>query len=195
MKQLLLYGIVACCSISGMEEFNTIKILLDEPSKLTLYLESQDQYSRTPLMRLLDNGTDAMLEEVLPPLKCCKFDREIPGPANETAYFNACDRKTITGAVLMTYIGAKIDTATSAGRPIDMAFYNDNVPLLEYLLYEGQKGSQVPKVTHDFALKFPDFGEFKRVLDLKKRTIPSFAQKLLLKVIGSKITKKAVKKR
>ena len=195
MKMIILYATLVCNTIWSMEEYHKIKELLATPAELGAYLEAPDKDSKTPLMRFLEKGTDTMLEELLPFLKDCQFNKEIPGPLGETAFINACDRPTISAAVLMVYIGAKIDTATPAGRPIDMAFYNDNIPLLEYLLYEGQKSSQIPEVTTRFASKFPDSGEFKRVLDLKKRTIPSFAQKLLLKVMGSKITKKAVKKR
>jgi hypothetical protein len=194
MKLFIVYATILYGSIWAMEEYNKIKELLATPQELATYLESQDQQSRTPLMRFLNKGTDAMLEEVLPLLKGCKFNLEVPGPLNETAYFNACDRPTITGAVLMAYLGAKIDAETAAGKPFHLAFYNDNIPLLEYLLYEGQTCSQIPEYVQDFVSKFPDSGEFKRVLEHKKRVIPAFARKLLLRVAGTKI-KKTIKKR
>lgn len=194
MKEILLYGSLACSTIYGMEEYSKIKELLSTPTQLATYLESQDQHKRTPLMRLLDKGTDAMIEEVLPFLKDCRFNREVPGPVEETAYFNACDRPTILAAVLMAYIGAKIDAETPAGRPIHMAFYNDNVRLLEYLLYEGEKGSQIPELTRNAASKFPDAGEFRQILAQKKRTIPTFARDLLLRVTASTKGKKGYKK-
>ena len=64
MKVIIVYATLVCSSIIGMEEFNSIKALLGNPTKLALYLESQDKESKTPLMRLLDKGTDTMLEEV-----------------------------------------------------------------------------------------------------------------------------------
>lgn len=194
MKVILLYVTLISNTIWSMEEYQKIKELLAHPRELTAYLESQDQHLNTPLMRLLDKATDDQLNELLPLLKDVKFNLEIKGPAQETAFFNACDRKTIVGAVLMTYLGAKIDTQTPAGRPVDLAFYNDNLALLKYLLYEGQKTVQITETTHDAASRFSDFPEFRRILAKTRRKIPSLAQKVLLKVIGPKIKKKAYKK-
>lgn len=167
MKQLLLYGIFACCSISGMEEFNAIKALLDDPSKLTAYLESQDSHSKTPLMRLLDKDTDAMLEELLPLLKDCRFNREIPGPAGETAFFNACDRSSITAVKWMVYLGARADAQTTAGHPVYLAFYNNNLALLEFLISEGASPHIPPEVVAA-ASRYPNFARFKAFLLTKR---------------------------
>lgn len=167
MKQLLLYGIFLCCSISGMEEFNTIKALLPDSPKLILYLESQDQHSKTPLMRLLDTATDAMLEELLPLLKDYRFNKEIPGPAGETAFFNACDRPSIIAAKWMLYLGAKSDAKTAAGHPIYLAFYNKNLALLELLISEGAN-PKIPAEVVTAASRYPNFAHFKDLSTLER---------------------------
>lgn len=163
MKQLLLYGIFACGSISGMEEFNTIKGLLDDQTKLIAYLESQDQDSNTPLMRLFHKATDDQINELLPLLKQTKFNLEMAGPAQETAFFSACDRPGTVAACLMLTLGCQIDTTTPAGRPIFLSFINDNLSLLKLLIQEGAN-PQIPPEIVAYVLQKPDFDEFKKVI-------------------------------
>lgn len=146
-----------------MEEYNKIKELLASPIELGAYLESQDQYSNTPLMRLFDKATDDQINELLPTLKQTKFNLEMEGPAQETAFFNACDRPGIVAASLMLALGCHIDAETPAGRPIFLSFINDNLPLLNLLIQEGAN-PQIPAEIVAFMAQKPDFGEFKKVI-------------------------------
>ena len=162
--KLLLYGIFACCSISGMEEFNHIKELINDGLLLKEYLESKDQSFNTPLMRLLDKGTDPMLEEILPALKKHVFDLEIAGASGETAFFNACNRPGTVAATLMLNLGVLIDAATPAGRPIYLTFLNDNSALLTLLIEEGAN-PRIPSEILAIGAQKPGYLSLKAALD------------------------------
>lgn len=145
MKQLLLYVTLIGGTICAMEEYNTIKSLLNNAAELKTYLETQDAYHHTPLMRLFDKATDQMLEEIVPLLKDCPFNTELAEASGETAFFYACDRTTPIAARLMLHLGAQIDSQSIDGRPIYLAFLNDNPPLLTLLIEEGAN----PKIPAD----------------------------------------------
>ena len=108
-----------------------------------------------------------MLEELLPLLKDYRFNREIPGPAGETAFFNACDRPSINAAKWLLYLGAKSDAKTAAGHPVYLAFYNNNLTLLEFLISEGAS-PKIPAEVVAAASRYPNFAHFKALLDLER---------------------------
>lgn len=79
MKLLILYGLLVCQSITTIEEYNKIKALLNDPLQLLTYLESKDQHSNTPLMRLFDRASDDQIGELIPKLKGQSFNLELQG--------------------------------------------------------------------------------------------------------------------
>lgn len=145
MKQLLLYATLVGSTIHAMEEYNTIKTLLNNNAGLKSYLETQDTHHHTPLMRLFDKATDQMLEEIVPLLKDCPFNMELAESSGETAFFYACDRATPVAAQLMLHLGVAVDPQSQSGRPIYLAFLNDNQDLLTLLIQEGAN----PKIPAD----------------------------------------------
>lgn len=156
MKLIMLYVTLIGGSIQGMEVYNKIKSLKNNSAQLALYLESQDQYLKTPLMRLLDKGTDEMIIEVLPLLKKCQFNLEILGHQGETAFFYACDRPGIIAAQSLLALGCKINPISPSGSPIFLAFINDNLALLNLFIEEGNK-PQIPSDIIAIAILKPGY--------------------------------------
>ncbi len=187
MKQLLLYGLFLYATINSMDsEYARIKSLLTKPHELVTYLESQDAYLHTPLMRLLDKATDEQIQDLLPHLRGYPFNLEIKGPAQETAFFNACDRKTIPATVLMVYLGAKVNAQTCWGTPLFLAIINQNIDLIAYLLYEGASLNTADASGKKAADLAPTVA-IAHLLTHKLHHIPEKAREILLS-LGQRIT-------
>ncbi|GMU19419.1 MAG: hypothetical protein AMXMBFR12_06110 [Candidatus Babeliales bacterium] len=160
MKMIFACATLMCRLSCGMEEYTKIKELLGNSNELKTYLESQDQYQNTPLMKFFNSATDAQIQEILPLLKSIPFNTEVQGISQETAFFNACDRPGILAASLMLSLGCQIDASTPAGRPVYLAFFNDNLALLKLLIEEGAN-PQIPPEIVTFAAQKPDFQALK----------------------------------
>lgn len=167
MNVIIVYASLLCCTILSMEQIAQIKELLSDQPSLITYLESIDARSKTPLMNLLEKASDEQLEEILPLLINIPFNTEIVGPAQETAFFFACDRPSIVAASLMIGLGCALDPTSPAGRPLYFAFINDNVALAELLVQEGAD-PQVPGDIVALASHRPDFAELKKIIEKAK---------------------------
>lgn len=167
MKMIFVCASLVCHLCCGMEEYTKIKELLSNSNELKIYLESQDFYQNTPLMKFFNSATDAQIQEILPLLKSVPFNTEVQGISQETAFFNACDRPGILAASLMLALGCQIDTSTPAGRPIYLAFFNDNLALLELLIEEGAN-PQIPAEIVAFMAQKPGFAQFKKAINKER---------------------------
>ncbi len=167
MNVIILYGLLACGTIVGMQEYEKIKELLPHQSPLVTYLEGVDSRSKTPLMNLLEKATDPQLEEGLPLLKNSPFNSEILGPGQETAFFYACDRQTTLAATLMMSLGCGLDPVSPAGRPLFFAFINANPALAQLLIQEGAD-PRVPSEIVALATERAGYAELKNIIEKAK---------------------------
>ncbi len=167
MNVMIVYASLLCGTILGMEQIAKIKELLSDQPSPTAYLQTQDSRSKTPLMSLLEKASDQELQEILPLLTGVPFNTEIVGPAQETAFFFACDRPGIVASYLMISLGCTPDPTSPAGRPLYFAFINDNVALAELLVQEGAD-PRVPADIVALASQKADFGELKKIIEKSK---------------------------